>query len=437
MKTSLLTMVCAWTLAVCAETVSLKIGTDHADCIYTCGETAVFTVTALDEKGAPVKNGRIEATVDNFGNKKIANRTFDLAEANPFTVQAKKDIPGFLRLTLKSRTPGLDFKVRGGTSGSQVWGVAYDPGQIQPGAALPDDFDAFWADAVKKLDATVPADVQMEEIPAKSNAQRTYYAISFATAGGRRVYGWLSMPKGKGPFPVAVSVPGAGIGAQGTGGDGRWISLTMNVHTYPQPDTAAARQAAYKAQDAKYAAPCGVARYCQAGIHKSREDYFYYASLLGINRAVNWLWARPEVDRTQFTYSGTSQGGGFGLMLTGLNGHFTRSCIFVPAITDLLGFRQDDRQSGWPRLVEAQRAENKAAAEKWAPYFDGVNFARRITCPVRLVAGFADCTCTPCGVYAAYNLIPAKDKKIIDGIGMGHGVYPEFYRDLGVWQRTK
>ncbi len=430
-------IVCAAVLSACAQTVSIKVATDHPDCVYSCGDTASFTVTVLETNGVPAKAGTLAATIDNFGNKKVVERTIDLATENPFTLKAKKDIPGFLRLQVKSRTKGLKVAANKGQGGPFTWGVAYDPEKIQPGAPFPSDFNAFWADAVKKLDATVPVDARLEEIPAKSNAQRTYYKISFATAGDRRVYGWLSMPKGKGPHPVTVNVPGAGIGAHGTGGDGKTISLTMNVHSYPQPDTDAERQAAYKAQDAKYAAPRGVARYCQAGIHESRENYFYYASLLGINRAVNWLWARPEVDKTSFTYSGTSQGGGFGLMLTGLNGHFTRSCIFVPAITDLLGFRQDDRQSGWPRIVEAQREENKAAAEKWAPYFDGVNFARRITCPVRLVAGFADCVCTPCGVYAAYNVIPAKDKKIINGIGMGHAVYPKFYHELGAWQRAK
>ena len=429
---------CCLAAAARAEKVSFTVETDHTNALYRCGEVATFTVTARDAAtGAALRAGTLGATLDNFGSRKVAERTIDLAQENPFVLKATQAVPGFLRLQVKSRTKGLEVEANKGQGAPFVWGVAYEPERITPGAARPADFDAFWAHAVKTLDATVPVDARLEEIPAKSNAQRTYYRVSFASAGGRRVWGWLSMPKGKGPFPVEVSVPGAGIGATGTGGDGRRISLTMNVHSYPQPETPEAREAAYKAQDAQFAAPRGVARYCQAGIHESREAYFYYASLLGINRAVNWLWARPEVDRTRFTYSGTSQGGGFGLMLTGLNGHFTRSCIFVPAITDLLGFRQDGRQSGWPRIVEAQKPENRAAAERWAPYFDGVHFAARITCPVRLVAGFADTVCTPCGVYAAYNAIPARDKRIYNGLGMGHGVDPAFYRALGAWQRAE
>ena len=114
-------------------------------------------------------------------------------------------------------------------------------------------------------------------------------------------------------------------------------------------------------------------------------------------------------------------------MLTGLNGHFTRSCIFVPAICDFLGYLCEDRESGWPKLIEAQLPENREAAIRNAPYFDGANFAARITCPVRVVVGFSDCHCPPASGYAAYNLIPAADKAILHGIGMGHGVFQRFY----------
>jgi cephalosporin-C deacetylase-like acetyl esterase len=212
----------------------------------------------------------------------------------------------------------------------------------------------------------------------------------------------------------------------------------MNVHSYPQPETTPeARKAMLDAQNARYARPQGVARYCHAGLHKSREDYFYYATILGINRAVNWVVARPSVDTSQVTYSGTSQGGGFGFYLCGLNKHFTKAAIFVPALTDLLGGETDGRQSGWPRIIAAQLPENREAARRHAPYFDGANFARRIAIPVRVVVGFSDTVCAPCAVYAGYNVIPAKDKAILHGVGMGHAVFPAFYKTLRAWLESK
>ena len=196
-------------------------------------------------------------------------------------------------------------------------------------------------------------------------------------------------------------------------------------------------EAKYKEMDAALAARFGAPRYCQAGITESREDYFFYPVILGIDRAVDWVAARPDVDKSRFRYQGTSQGGGFGFYLCGLNHTFTRAAFYVPAITDTMGYLKG-RQSGWPTIVEGNSStpERRAAAEKWAPYFDGANFASRITCPVRVAVGFSDTTCPPCAVYAAYNEIKVKDKAIGNGLGMTHSCRGHFYSKFGNWVRA-
>jgi cephalosporin-C deacetylase-like acetyl esterase len=119
-----------------------------------------------------------------------------------------------------------------------------------------------------------------------------------------------------------------------------------------------------------------------------------------------------------------------------LNRHFTKGVMYVPAITDTMGYLKG-RRSGWPSIIENQREEEKSVAERNAPYFDGANFASRISCPVRVAVGFADNTCPPCAVYSAYNAIPVKDKKIVHGIGMTHSCFGKFYNELGTWQKEK
>ena len=144
--------------------------------------------------------------------------------------------------------------------------------------------------------------------------------------------------------------------------------------------------------------------------------------------------ARADVDRKRFFYRGTSQGGGFGIYLCGLNKAFTRALFVVPALTDTMGYLAG-RCSGWPKIVEnnSSTPERRAAAEKWAPYFDGANFASRIDCPLRVLVGFADVTCPPCAVYAAFNEMPSRDKDAIHGIGMGHSVRRELYARCNEW----
>ena len=415
-----------------AGELAFKIAADREDCLYRCGEKATFTVTVVDAGGQPAAAGTVTATVDNFGPQEQAKRTVDLAKENPFRMEGSLAEPGFLRLTVQAKG-----------AKQTMFGVGYEPEKIEKGSPSPADFDAFWAKAVKDLDATVPADPQLRLLPERSKGAFNFWRISFATWGGTRVYGYLSIPKDASAakkYPVRFQVPAAGNGrahwTNNMQGAADAICMFIAVHPYEPPFDLDELEKLFKANVEALKEKYGTTSYAVAGMAKSREDYYFYRALLGINRAVNWLAARPEVDLSSFTYSGTSQGGGFGFLLLGLNHHFTKGVMYVPAITDTMGYLKG-RRSGWPRVVESQREEDRAAAERNAPYFDGANFASRITCPVRVAVGFADNTCPPCAVYAAYNAIPVKDKQIRHGIGMTHSCFGRFYNELGAWQKEK
>ena len=428
MKRTGLMFTVAWmALAGFAANLEFAIANDHTNLLYKVGEEATFTVTAMRD-GKVATNGLVQLKLDNFGPKVQLSECVDCAKGNPFTVKGTLAEPGFLRLTLNAK----DEKAK-------VWSVGYEPERIVKGSPSPDDFDAFWSAARAKLAKEVPLDAQVSKVAERSTADFDYYRISFATFG-RRVYGYMSVPtdKAKAPYPVELQVAAAGFGdwTNNMTGEKGVIKVFFSVYPWaPHWDwRALGLQAAYDymndACDRKY----GCKRYCTAGLSKSREEYFYYPVILGIDRAVDWIAARPDIDRNRFWYQGTSQGGGFGFYLTGLNRAFTRATFFVPAITDTLG-GLTGRQSGWPQPVERHREADRAAVAKAAPYFDGANFASRIACPVRVAVGFADTTCPPCAVYAAYNEIPVKDKGILHGFGMTHSCFGKFYEELGKWLR--
>ncbi len=75
---------------------------------------------------------------------------------------------------------------------------------------MPTDFDAFWAAAKKEL-AAVPMDAQVVKSEKDSNDRVSCYMVTLANVDGKRVHGWLSVPKGNGPFPAILTVPGAGV----------------------------------------------------------------------------------------------------------------------------------------------------------------------------------------------------------------------------------
>jgi len=413
-----------------------EIANDRTNAVYACGEEAEFTVTVRGESGALARSGLVKVNFDAFGPTNRSSSVKDLTEGNPFKLRCSLNHPGFLRMMLRQ------FDGEWNQIGKETtWGVAYEPERIRKASPSPADFDAYWAGERARLKKEVPIDAQVTPVPERSNDRWDYYRISFATFG-RRVHGYMSVPKdkSKAPYPADVQVAAAGFGdwTNDMGGHPSRIKAFFSVYPF-EPDWKWEKKGLkrrYDEMNATYAKKAGLGlRYCQYGIDRSREEYFFHPVILGIDRAVDWLAARPDVDAKDFTYSGTSQGGGFGFYLLGLNRRFTKGVMFVPAITDTMGYLAR-RQSGWPLLTEAYAgdAERFAAAERNAPYFDAANFASRIRCPVRVAVGFADTTCAPCAVYAAYNEIPVKDKAIVHGIGMGHGVRGWIYGALGRWQ---
>jgi len=150
----------------------------------------------------------------------------------------------------------------------------------------------------------------------------------------------------------------------------------------------------------------------------NRHAFYFYRSILGVDRAINWLAARPDWDGVHMVIDGSSQGGAFALIMAGLNRHITAAAANVPALGEHAAFL-DKRQPGWPNLTGGLTGEARDKVLAMSAYYDTVNFARRITCPVIISAGFIDRTCPPGTVYAAYNQIKTP-KRMFNGILAGH-----------------
>ena len=127
----------------------------------------------------------------------------------------------------------------------------------------------------------------------------------------------------------------------------------------------------------------------------------------------------PQFDGRHFAITGNSQGGGTALAVGSLNKHVTCIVASVAALCDHGGWKLQ-RMSGWPQL------HANPASDKTAPYFDGCNFAVNIKVPVLMSVGLVDTVCAPSSVFAAYNNIPSKNKRIYRMYRYGHGTAPEF-----------
>lgn len=413
-------------LAGSAGAMEFDFAADHANGRYRVNETARFTVTAKDDAGKMLTSGTLTWRFDNFGaDFVVPGGSIDLAKSgNPFTLEGRLPYPGFLRLVLN-----------GGSPAARIWSVAVEPERIRVSSPRPADFDVYWDGEIARLAREVPLDPQMKLVPEKSTGAYNFYEVSFATFGGR-VHGFYTAPKDTShPWPAIVSVPGAGPYHNDSGlGGADHVSLLMNIFPFVPSRDAKRFEADYETWNAGWVKRHAVkGSYGSAGIGVSREAFVFHAPLLGINRAVDWLAARPEVDAHRIGYTGSSQGGAFGLFLMGLNRHFTRGTMNVPAMCDHFSARTNRRDATWPNLLANQSDTARSTAEAFAPYFDAAHFAPRIRVPVRMVVGGCDVTCPPAGGWSAFNALAAKDKWMTTVPGMGHGVRSEVGTAAWVW----
>jgi cephalosporin-C deacetylase-like acetyl esterase len=341
--------------------------------------------------------------------------------ASSVTVTNTLEEPGFLRCTAVLRRDGKVY--RGDAA------AAYEPEKIRTMTTMPPDFMGFWEQGRKQL-AQVPVNPVLTRREDRCSESVDVFSISFAGIDDTRVYGFLCVPKGKeGPFPAYVTVPGAGAGPYGPSGMG-WakrgvLHLTVSVHSH---DAAAMSKeevnAAYEALNAE-------GLYIHHGL-PDRDKFFFRRVFLGADRAISWLASRPDYDGRHMVFYGSSQGGGSALILTGLNKHITAVAANVPGFCDQAGF-QAGRRGGWPGMVKGKTDEERAPYLAASRYYDAVNFARFITCPAVICAGFIDGTCSPSSVYAAYNEINAP-KRMFHGVTQGHTTrMPGFQAFLQTW----
>jgi len=389
-----------------AAAAELTVTADRPNARYKPGERAVFKVVCKSEE--PVT---LAGIFSQDGGKVIRRFEFDPKQQSEFSETLKE--PGFLRLTVTEKGKNLSA----GKKRPAVFGVAFDPEQIRPGAPEPADFWDFWQGEIAAAEK-IPLDPRIEKLPAYCTEKWNCYSVSFAAPGGR-VYGTLTLPKVSHKVPALVIVPGAGPGsAVPVRGlfNNRIAVLNMTVHDFGDEIFAGGNKKIaeyYKKLQAK-----GV--YSKSNAH-DRKAYFFHRVILGINRAVDYLAGRPEIDPARIGIQGSSQGGMLALVVGTINPHVSVVAANVPAMCDHHAGRQN-RAPGWPRLVSSQVKGSDACAH----YYDTVNFCRHLNKPVRVAVGFADGTCSPGTVYAAWNSIPAADKKIADEIGMGHSVGPGF-----------
>jgi len=134
---------------------------------------------------------------------------------------------------------------------------------------------------------------------------------------------------------------------------------------------------------------------------------------------------------------GISQGGGLSLAVAALD---ARPQLAMPEVPYLCHFRRAlaMAQTG-PYLEFAEYLKHDPAEEdnlfRTLSYFDGMNLAPRIRCPVLMSVGLQDIICPPSTVFATFNHLGSAVKELAVYPYHGHEAVEAHWQDKIRWAR--
>lgn len=411
-------------LGLCLLLASVSVGQelvvapDHARGVYQPGETIRWSVRVT---GADVAEAAY--TVKDGGLAELSKGIVALEEGQG-QIEARRDTPGWLLVEVTAR-PAEGPKL------AALGGALVAPEKIEPALARPADFDAFWEAKLAEL-AAVPASPQLT--PADSGrANVDYFKITMDNIRGTHIRGQLARPAQGEKFPAMLIVQWAGVyplpknwvtdrAAEG------WLVLNINAHDLPidEPQPFYSEQSAGPLKD-----------YPAIG-NDDRETSYFLRMYLSCYRAAQYLAERPDWDGRTLAVTGGSQGGLQSLVTAALHPRITAVLACVPAGCDLNG-PLAGRQPGWPMWYWKTEGKDEAQVRRAAEYYDVVNFASRITCPVLVGVGLIDRVCPSPGVYAACNQLRGPKEIVVLPLGEHgdkKGSHAPYYVRFNAWNQA-
>jgi len=306
-------------------------------------------------------------------------------------LETKLDAPGTVMADFTSK----GAKDAAGKPLQALGGAVVAPEEITPSAAPPADFDAFWQAKVTDA-AKVPLDPVLHEAPSEQ-AGVSYWKISLDNIRGTHVQGQLARPISAAKLPAVLAVQYAGVyGLKKVGvtdyARRGWLALNIEAHDIPidQPPAFYQKLAATQLNG-----------YPNIG-NDDRDQSYFLRMYLGCYQAARYLMQRPDWDGKTLIVTGNSQGGMQTLVTAGLVPQVTAAICCVPAGCDMTG-PQVGRMPGWPRWDYAIEGKDPAKVIEASRYYDAVNFARKIHCPLLMGVGLVDETVPAAGAIAAFN----------------------------------
>ena len=403
---------------------------DHADWLYKTGERAKVEVTFC-KYGIPL-NVEVSYEIGQDMLPAVTTGKVMLKNGRATIDMGTMKQPGFRDLRMKATVDGTTYE--------HHVKVGFSPEQLKPFTKNPADFDAFWQKNIEQARKEVKNEdlqVSCKRVEKYSTDDFDCYLLKLRTDRRHYVYGYLTKPKvsivnsqlSTKKYPVVLCPPGAGIKTikepmrNTYYAKNGFIRLEMEIHGLNPEMT----DEQFKEISTTFSGENG---YLENGLD-NRDNYYMKHVYVACVRALDYLTSLTDWDGRNVAVQGGSQGGALSLITAALDPRVTACVANHPALSDMAGYAEQGRTGGYPHL---HRENQMLTPEKihTLQYYDVVNFARRIQCPVYLTWGYNDNTCPPTTSYIVWNLITAPKKSLITPINE-HWTTPETNYGQMLW----
>jgi cephalosporin-C deacetylase len=284
----------------------------------------------------------------------------------------------------------------------------------------PPDFDEFWS-AIMAEAAAIPLNPSMDLVQWRSTDEVDVYEIHYDSLDHLRIAGWYCVPKASyvpPPYPGLLVVPG-------------YISEPTLPKSWARMGYAAVGVAPRgKLRSNRHFNP----GYPGLLTHNivDRHTYGYRGFYVDAARAVDFVLSRPEVDHSRIGVHGSSQGGALTITTAALRRDaITCGAAGAPFLCGFMDAASLTHTYPYEEINEYLRLfpEREPLVREALSYYDGINFAPLIRCPMLVYIGLEDDVCPPETGYALYHALTCP-KEI--------HAYPRCAHDAGAyWETTK
>lgn len=290
----------------------------------------------------------------------------------------------------------------------------------------PDDFDAYWAAALRELDAT-PPDAELRPAAGAPATERVECLdLWFTGVGGARIYAKVVRPRDAraGSCPAVLQFHGY------AGHSGDWLDkLGWAAEGCCHAMMECRGQGGRSEDNGRVRGPT-----LRGHIVRGLEDpdparLLYRQIFLDTVQLARVVLAFPEVDPARVGSCGASQGGALALACAALEPRISRTAPVYPFLCDYQRtWEMDQAREAYEELRLFFRAfdprhEREREIFTRLGYIDVQHLAPRIRARTLMFTGLMDTICLPSTQFAAFNRIPAP-KEVVLYPDFGHEVLP-------------